>query len=178
MNGGYAELTAAVRTFVAKLDECQPHIDDAFFMAFARKGDSYSGPQYGAELRRLRDALTAATAEQRAAGDVETPTFVAAIRAHVAVRARRVRRFDAALFGEPAWDILLDLALARMSSRRVQISGAGGAAGVPPTTALRHISELEKHGFICRVPDPNDRRRQWLEITDEGFAALASVMTA
>jgi hypothetical protein len=45
-----------VTALVAKLDECQPHIDGAFqFMAM--HGAEYSGPQYGVELDALRAAL-------------------------------------------------------------------------------------------------------------------------
>jgi hypothetical protein len=46
-----------VRTFLAKLDECSPHIDSAFLMMEMHSGP-YRGPDYGTELAELRAALT------------------------------------------------------------------------------------------------------------------------
>lgn len=51
------ELEQAARALVAKLDECDRHITNAFMMETVR-GRPYSGPQYGEELKALRAALT------------------------------------------------------------------------------------------------------------------------
>lgn len=48
------EITDAIRNFVNKLDECKPHIDGAFQMAFQVRGREYKGPNYGEELKALR----------------------------------------------------------------------------------------------------------------------------
>lgn len=46
----------AARAFIAKFDECLPHIDGAFaFMAM--HGGDYKGPNFADELRALRTAL-------------------------------------------------------------------------------------------------------------------------
>lgn len=50
-------LGEAARTLVDKLDECEPHISSAFFMAFERMGSKYDGPQYGEQLTALKGAL-------------------------------------------------------------------------------------------------------------------------
>lgn len=49
-------LREAATAFVAKLDECQPYIDSAFFQ-MANNGMPHTGPQYGEELKALRAAL-------------------------------------------------------------------------------------------------------------------------
>lgn len=49
-------LKGAATTFLSKLDQCQPHIDNAFLQMSLRCGP-YDGPQYGAELAALRQAL-------------------------------------------------------------------------------------------------------------------------
>ena len=49
---------------------------------------------------------------------------------------------DAELFGEPAWDILLDAAIMEGQGRSVSVTSACLAADVPPTTALRYLSAL------------------------------------
>lgn len=98
-----------------------------------------------------------------------------ALRAHIVLRERRDCQFGAGLFGEPAWDMLLDLALARIEGRRVAITSACIASRVPPTTALRHISQLCRAGLAVRRPDPQDARRTWLEIADEGMARIEAL---
>lgn len=47
----------AVRAFLAKHDECQPHITDAFVHRELRCGP-YTGPSYADELAALRTAYT------------------------------------------------------------------------------------------------------------------------
>lgn len=91
--------------------------------------------------------------------------------AAAAYRARRGRDAcfgdDADLFGEPAWDILLDLYSARSAGREVTVTSACAAARVPNTTALRHIGNLEERGMIIRLADPEDRRRSILRLSDK-----------
>ena len=70
------------------------------------------------------------------------------------------------LFGEPAWDILLELFAAKGSGKKLSVSGACYASGVPSSTALRWIVRLEKEAWIQRVDDPLDGRRSWLALTD------------
>jgi hypothetical protein len=79
-------------------------------------------------------------------------------------RRQRERYFGqlAVAFAEPAWDIMLDLFIARREGRRVSVSSATIAADVPPTTALRWIAYLEENRILSREPDPTDRRRFWL----------------
>jgi DNA-binding MarR family transcriptional regulator len=48
----------------------------------------------------------------------------------------------------------------------------GIASGVPQTTALRWIKVLEREGHIKRVADAKDRRRFWLELTDDSKRSL------
>lgn len=52
-----SKLEEAARAFVAKFDECKPHIDDAFVHRQMRVGE-YKGPQLGEELAVLRALLS------------------------------------------------------------------------------------------------------------------------
>lgn len=92
------------------------------------------------------------------------------------LKLRRLREelFPPGLFADPAWDILLDLYLAEMTGRRVSISSAAIASAVPPTTALRWIKLLVDLGLIIRVPDPHDRRRIDLVLTDAAKSSLSA----
>lgn len=63
----------------------------------------------------------------------------------------------AGLFGEPAWDILLDLFIAARESRRVSLAKACASAAVPEASALRWIAVLEKRGLIISEGPRHDR---------------------
>jgi DNA-binding MarR family transcriptional regulator len=82
------------------------------------------------------------------------------------------------IFGDPAWDLLLDLYISRAESRRVAISNACAAAGVPATTGLRWIAKLQKLGWICRIGDVRDGRRAFVFLTDEGVQRIESLLDA
>lgn len=80
--------------------------------------------------------------------------------------------------GEAAWNILLDLFDMEMNKRRVSVTSACIASRVPPTTALRHITDLVKADVIYRVPDPQDRRKTYLMLSPKGKAALVATLRA
>ena len=81
------------------------------------------------------------------------------VRRIIRQRQLRARFFDGELFGDPAWDMLLDLTAARVEHQRVSITSLCIASGVPPTTALRWINEMTSAGLLERVEDDTDRRR-------------------
>lgn len=75
-------------------------------------------------------------------------------------------------FGEPAWDMLLDLALHKVLGKNISVTSACIGSSAPMTTALRWVSVLENEGLALRKQDETDRRRQFLEISDHGFRML------
>ena len=88
-------------------------------------------------------------------------------------RQLRSRYFDAQLFADPAWDMLLDLCAARAEHRRVSVTSLCIASAVPPTTALRWISQMVEQGVFVRVGDDADRRRAFIELSDRSSDAMA-----
>lgn len=90
--------------------------------------------------------------------------------------ARRARNlcFSSAseLFGEPGWDILLDLFIAGERRREVSVTSCCIAAAVPSTTALRWISTLCERGLIEQTPDAKDARRRLVALTPSGRTSL------
>jgi DNA-binding MarR family transcriptional regulator len=76
------------------------------------------------------------------------------------------------MFGEPAWDMLLELFAAERLGKKFSVSGLCYCSGVPATTALRWIDRLEKVGWINREADEADRRRYWVRLSDRGSAAM------
>lgn len=76
------------------------------------------------------------------------------------------------LFGEPAWDILLDLYDNTMRARPVQISSACIAASVPPTTGLRWIKVLCENGLAVKTQSEKDARSFYLTLSPEGLRRM------
>lgn len=95
------------------------------------------------------------------------------VRHLIANRQARARFFDPALFGDPAWDMLLDLTAAHGEGARVSVTSLCIAAGVPATTALRWLTQMVETGIFIRVPDPADRRRAFIALSDKAIAAMA-----
>ena len=88
-------------------------------------------------------------------------------------RRHRDRVFEGLqVFGEPAWDILLDVASAEARGERLQITSVCIGACVPETTALRWIGVLEKRGLLRREHDLADQRRSFVRLTAEGARRL------
>ena len=98
------------------------------------------------------------------------------IRRLIKARQLRAQYFDAGLFADPAWDILLDLAAARSERRRVSVTSLCIAAGVPATTALRWIGQMVDADLLMRVSDPHDRRRAYIALADTTADAMASYL--
>lgn len=91
------------------------------------------------------------------------------------IRQRRLRAkyFDAELFADPAWDMLLDLTAARAEHMRVSVSSLCIASGVPPTTALRWIGQMTEAGLFERQEDQTDRRRAFIALSNRAADAMA-----
>ena len=90
-----------------------------------------------------------------------------------AARRRRTQLFGKAMFGEPAWDMLLALYITD-SERRQTIGQLTQLAENPGTTALRWLDYLEREGLVERESHPTDRRAVFMRISDKGQKALDS----
>jgi DNA-binding MarR family transcriptional regulator len=92
------------------------------------------------------------------------------------LRRNRLNFFDESLFGEPAWDLLLDLFIQGERGKQVSISSACVGAAVPTTTALRWITALMSKGLLCRVTDQTDARRSILKLTAQGHQTMVQFL--
>lgn len=97
--------------------------------------------------------------------------------ARTAYRERRRRQdvfADPALFGEPAWDIMLDLFIAAKERKRLPVTSACIGAAVPATTALRWLTVLEDKGLILRENDTADARRVFVRLSSDGYEKMVA----
>lgn len=93
-------------------------------------------------------------------------------------RRRREKLFgDNALFGEPGWDLLLDLFIAAEQGKSVSISQACIGACVPSTTALRWIGLLEGKGLLVRESDPQDMRRTLVRLSASAYCKMVEYLS-
>ena len=92
--------------------------------------------------------------------------------AHRLYRERRTRlqsfSQSFAIFGEPGWDILLEIYLADTVGRAMCVGTACLAADVAQTTGLRWLAKLERIGLVTREDDPKDGRRGLVMLTPSG----------
>lgn len=104
--------------------------------------------------------------------------MLASIRAMIRARRLRDQFFSGDLFADPAWDMLLDLLLARIERRPVAVSSLCIAAAVPPTTALRWIKRLTEEGIFIRTADPHDGRRVFIDLSSAAADGMIAYIRA
>lgn len=73
-------------------------------------------------------------------------------------RGRRQQHFESDLFGEPCWDILLDLYIANAEAKDLPVTSLTIGSRVPASTALRWITVLAERGYIERYRAEHDGR--------------------
>jgi hypothetical protein len=95
-------------------------------------------------------------------------------------RQRRLRGhyFGEELFRDPAWDLLLDLYIADFQGKRITVTSACCAAGVPAPTGLRWIAKLEEKHFVrrCREVEAEDGRLVYVEITPSARSRMTELL--
>lgn len=96
----------------------------------------------------------------------------------LALRRSREALFGPELFGEPAWDMLLELYLAADGPQSFMVSNLGVSASVPSTTALRWTGVLLERGLIERRPDQKDARRVLVFLTGKGRGLMDQLLGA
>lgn len=121
-------------------------------------------------LARQGDLAAAWEGASTITSNADDPIYGELARQSYEDRRQRDRVFnDPALFGEPAWDILLDLFVSYRDGRKISTSSACIGAAVPPTTALRWLTVLTERNLIEREDDPHDARRHFVRLTARGY---------
>lgn len=128
---------------------------------------------------RVDDSQTSfLLAINRSKDEGETDLIDYAKRAYDERRQRDAIFNDPDLFGEPGWDILLDLMHAEHKGKRISVTSACIGSTAPPTTALRWIKILESKGLIERFIDERDGRRNFIRLSHSGLMKMRSYFRA
>lgn len=92
------------------------------------------------------------------------------------LRALRREHLAPAMFGEPAWDILLAL-YSGLPGRQPNVTALAEAIHAPATSTMRWIDYLESQGLVAREPSPFDRRVVIAQLTTKGRQSLDSYLS-
>jgi DNA-binding MarR family transcriptional regulator len=118
----------------------------------------------------FKPGLHDATQDNRPSGRSVRTQLQARAHAIFNERARRSQHFGKAIFGEPAWEMLVILYI--LDGRRVTVGRLATMIDAPQTTALRWLQYLEERSYIARRDDPDDKRVVCIELMDEGRERL------
>lgn len=81
------------------------------------------------------------------------------------------------LFGDPGWDLMLDLYIAQASGKRVSVTSAAIGSGKPMSTGLRWVKLLIERALVVREADPYDGRRSYLRLTPVAYDAMEDFLS-
>lgn len=95
--------------------------------------------------------------------------------AQKALRDRQVRSDfvgNAEMFGEPAWDILLDLFIRQAQDENVSIKAACLSPATRASTLLRWLNVLVDNGLLVCENDPSDQKQRLIRLTAAGYEGM------
>ena len=92
-------------------------------------------------------------------------------------RRKRDEHFPSGLFGEPAWDLLLALFIAREEGRQLNLEQAYRAAGVGRGAGRALIGRMEAAGLVARNPSGTGRRQLSPCLTKQAVERLSHYLT-
>lgn len=98
--------------------------------------------------------------------------MIVAQRVYTCRRTRAKHFKDKRLFGEPAWDMLLDLFIRQGRDESVSVKEASIGSMVTETTAQRWMHVLVKDGLVKIEGDTTDHRRRKVVLTSKGTTAM------
>lgn len=81
---------------------------------------------------------------------------------------QRLKALDGFVEMDATWNMLAELLRARITKRRISITSLCLASRGPVTSALRRVERLLRDGLITYALDPKDRRRKYVELTNDG----------
>ena len=116
------------------------------------------------DVEAMRDTLAAVALRVEAGGP---PDAAAAADALLVARRARTEALGPGLFADPAWDMLLALFAAAERGQALPVTRLCAVTGVPQTTALRWLEQLEQSRLIARAADTTDARRTLVSLAPE-----------
>lgn len=82
------------------------------------------------------------------------------------------------LFGEPAWDMLVELFIAHCEGATVPTGALGIGSGLSSSSAQRLVQRLVDAQLVVRAPDPEDGRRHFVSLAPDIAHRLTAYFVA
>lgn len=121
---------------------------------------------------RLASGCEAFGPRRQPSSDRQETALEAALRAYDNRQARTEFIGDHSIFGEPAWDMLLDLFIRQAQQEQISIKSACRQSQGPASTAMRWLNVLEHNGLIAVKQDPGDNSRHLVHLTAAGYEGM------
>lgn len=121
------------------------------------------------DAARLLTLILGRSTADRAIRDQE---LIPIARAVLEDRKRRSQVFNPGMFGEPGWDLLLNLYVMDRDGPRLTLGKLTQLAGLSQSTALRWLEYLKDQGMITRDQHPTDARTAFVALTEKAREAL------
>ena len=128
------------------------------------------------ELTAAREALNRATNALEGGRAAGAAGLSSSAEAMFEERRRRDACFPAGLFAEPQWDMLLVLFKAYAEQRELRQLDIFNEAGVPHTTGLRMIEQLERSGLVERRPGDTFLRKRLVRLTKDAVTRMEQLV--
>lgn len=90
----------------------------------------------------------------------------------ISARRKRANYVAHQLFGEPAWDMLLNLLRAELAYEPLSVASACTAAGISPSTGLRWLNALENHGLVVQEGSGRDANSNFVALSPDASNSL------
>jgi DNA-binding response OmpR family regulator len=103
-------------------------------------------------------------------------TRVRTLEAMLEIRRVRSQLLPQEIFSDPAWFMLLELALLEKQGKQISVSGICLTSGVSQTTALRRVQDMVEAGLLIRRDDPQDKRRVHVSLSPTANSKLNSLL--
>jgi len=104
--------------------------------------------------------------------DPEAAALASLASSIAAARRKLGTHLEASLFANPGLDIMLFLFAEGINGATVTTNACCAAAGVPRTTALRWIKQLQDRGLVDGSDDVSDRRVTMLALSPQGRTTI------
>lgn len=128
------------------------------------------------ELQATTD-FNAFTAQASACDKRDQLAYISAVRSLQDRRARTQYFGDSRIFGEPAWDILLDLYVHEFDEEAMSLGRACISSRGSRVTAELWLKLLEEMGLIVLKGDRSDGRKTVIRLTPKGKESMTRYLT-
>lgn len=134
-------------------------------------------PAPSTAIEIVRSFLAAPSAENDAQAAPLVPLDLGSFARHLYDERRsRDGAFDAELFADPMWDLLLELYASAADGTKVSVSHACVASRAPSSSALRYIKEMTGKGLVVRDECRSDARRVYVRLSDKARQSMTDLL--